>query len=131
MATHPTAGAVIYVKDLRGMTAFYREVCGLALTEDAETYAVLASPAIRLVIHAIPPQIAETFEITRPPELREEAAIKLSLPVAHLATARVLAARLGGSVGPVEREWTFGAMRVCDGWDPEGNVIQLHEPAGA
>jgi hypothetical protein len=26
---------------------------------------------------------------------------------------------------PVEREWSFNALTVCDALDPEGNVIQF------
>jgi hypothetical protein len=37
----------------------------------------------------------------------------------------VLAAARGGRVLPVDREWEFAAHRVCDGVDPEGNVVQL------
>ena len=30
-------------------------------------------------------------------------------------------------VDPVETEWTFGLVRVCDGHDPEGNVVQFRQ----
>ena len=44
--------------------------------------------------------------------------------------AGALADGLGGLVDPPEREWTAGGLRACDGHDPEGNVLQLREPAG-
>ncbi len=28
---------------------------------------------------------------------------------------------------PVEREWTFDGLTICDGHDPEGNVVQLRQ----
>jgi hypothetical protein len=55
--------------------------------------------------------------------------VKLAFPVASIAQARAAAAGLGGQVDPLEREWRFGANKVCDGHDPEGNVLQLREPA--
>ena len=39
------------------------------------------------------------------------------------------AARHGGALDPTAREWQFQSQRVCDGHDPEGNVIQLRENA--
>jgi len=31
---------------------------------------------------------------------------------------------------PADREWSFNGVTVCDGVDPEGNVIQFREHAG-
>jgi hypothetical protein len=28
---------------------------------------------------------------------------------------------------PMEQEWSFNGVAVCDGLDPEGNVIQFRE----
>ncbi len=33
----------------------------------------------------------------------------------------------GGEVFPPEREWNFQGYRVCDGMDPEGNVVQFRQ----
>jgi hypothetical protein len=30
---------------------------------------------------------------------------------------------------PADREWSFNGVTVCDGFDPEGNVIQFREDA--
>jgi hypothetical protein len=32
---------------------------------------------------------------------------------------------------PAASEWTWRGLRHCDGHDPEGNVIQLRQPATA
>ena len=49
--------------------------------------------------------------------------------------ARSLVVELGGGLNGPESEWRFQDCRVCDGHDPEGNVIQLREtisnPAGS
>ena len=83
-----------------------------------------------MIVHAIPAEIAATITLASPPLRREESALKPFFPVASLAAARSAAAGLGGLVDPPEREWTAGTSRACDGHDPEGNVIQLREPAG-
>ncbi len=66
-----------------------------------------------------------TTGIADPPVRREDAAIKLMFPVPSIGDARALAARLGGELNPPDREWQFGAYRVCDGHDSEGNVFQV------
>ncbi len=123
------ASAVVYAVDVSRLTAFYAQVAQLPVLLVEPDYALLASRTFELVIHAIPAQVAAQIEITVPPQRREDTPIKLGFLVASLAEARVRAAALGGQLDPVEREWAFRGSRLCDGHDPEGNVIQLREPA--
>lgn len=125
------SGAVVFVKQLERMTAFYREVAMLAPMQQEDGYAVLESGSLQLVVHAIAPHIAATFEISAPPQVREEASVKLVFPVADLAVARRAAAAHGGRLLPPENEWIWQGFRVCDGIDPEGNVFQLRASAAA
>jgi hypothetical protein len=62
-----------------------------------------------------------------PPEPREDTALKLVFGVENIARARRRAAELGGAVKAAEREWDFEGAKVCDGYDPEGNVFQLRQ----
>jgi hypothetical protein len=32
-------------------------------------------------------------------------------------------------LNPTDKEWRFQGFKVCDGLDPEGNVIQFREHA--
>lgn len=116
--------AVIYVKDLATMQAFYERVAKLPLVEATDEYVEMAE----LVLVAMPPEIADTFEVADPPVRREDAAVKLVFDVPVLAAARVRAFQLGGVVDPPDNEWEFGEFKVCDGHDPEGNPFQLREP---
>ena len=61
------------------------------------------------------------------PVRRADTPIKLVFTVASIEAARVLAAARGGQIDLPEREWQFREFRVCDGHDPEGNVVQLRE----
>jgi hypothetical protein len=123
------AGAVVYAVDVARLTTFYAQVTQLPVLVVELDYALLSTSTFELVIHAIPPQIAAQIEITMPPQRREDTPIKLSFRVASLAEARERAAALGGQLDPVGREWEFRGSRLCDGHDPEGNVIQLRERA--
>lgn len=131
MPTVVKSGAVVFAKYLQPMTTFYREVAMLAPTQQEDGHAVLENDSLQLVVHAIPPHIAATFEISDPPQVREEASVKLVFPVADLAVARLAAAAHGGRLLPQENEWIWQGFRVCDGVDPEGNVFQLRAPAVA
>jgi len=109
-------GAVLFVRDVARVTAFYEAVAGLPVTEAAPTWARLGTGAFELVVHGIPP------------ERREDAVTKLIFPVADIAVARAAALRLGGELNAPDREWQLGASRVCDGVDPDGNVFQVRAP---
>ena len=122
-----TAGAVVYAKDLPRVSAFYAAVVGLRVTHAEHDHVVLEAEAFQLVVHAIPAGIAASIEIADPPIRREGTALKLVFAVPSMSTSRALAAEQGGEVDPPEREWRFQSHRVCDGHDPEGNVIQLRE----
>jgi predicted enzyme related to lactoylglutathione lyase len=127
MAHSPKAGAVVFAKDVGRTARFYALVTGLEVKVTAGDHVVLGSGSFELVVHGIPAVISESITITDPPELREETPIKLIFPVASIAAARELAPTLGGAVFFEARQWSIGSWLVCDGFDPEGNVIQLRQ----
>jgi hypothetical protein len=118
--------AVLYVKNLGYVAEFYRRVLESTPVAVSESIVEVRFGASRLVLHAIPAHIAETFAIAVPPVRREESAIKLSFEVASLSRARAAAAEVGGSVDAVQREWQADGRRYVDGADPEGNVVQFY-----
>ena len=127
MSDQTHSGAVLYAKDLPRVSDFYASVVGLTVTHREGDHVLLAGRALDLVKQAIPASIADAIEITTPPTRREETPIKLIFPVASISAVREAAARYGGEIDPPHREWRYRGSRVCDGHDPEGNVIQLRE----
>ena len=127
MPSQITVGAVVYAKDVARLSRFYAEVAGLAVTHEEQGHVILETQAFQLVVVAVPARIAERIQIASPPVRREDTAVKLCFAVPSLAAARSLVARLGGELNGSEREWQFQGNRVCDGHDPEGNVLQLRE----
>lgn len=124
---HP--GAVVYAKDLDKLSAFYAAVTELSVVRVEQDHVALEGGGFELVVVAIPARIAQQIEIASPPVLREETPIKLIFVVHSIAAARALAPLHGGELNPRESEWELPGGRVCDGHDPEGNVIQLREIA--
>jgi len=123
-----TAGAVLYVKDIRRMASFYAAVLGFQETASDDTHVVLERPGFQLVIHGIPRDIAQSIDIATPPVRRATAAIKPVFVVESLAFVREAVESRGGVMNPVEKAWTFQGFTVCDGLDPEGNVLQFRQP---
>lgn len=123
--TYPKSGAVVFAKNVERLTAFYCETMALRVAHTEPGLAVLENDTLELVLHAIPPHIADTFELADPPLAREDASIKLIFPVADIAAARAAALARGGRFQSAENEWEWRGYRVCDGVDPEGNVVQI------
>lgn len=119
------SGLFIYAKDPHRLAGFYAAVAEMRPLTETPEMIVLASPDLQLIVHAIPPAIAATIEISTPPVRREDTALKFFLTVASLATARTTAADHGGEVG--HENWRGPGFTVCNAVDPEGNVFQLRE----
>lgn len=110
-------GAILFVKDLDSMAAFYGDTLGLAVVPGSRTSSWLSFEA-GFGLHAIPPHIADEIEITNPPQVREETPIKLVFAVTDLTG--VVSGLQAAGVQLELKPW--GA---ADGIDPEGNVFQL------
>jgi predicted enzyme related to lactoylglutathione lyase len=123
------SGAVIYAKDVDRVAAFYSTVIGLQMAGRDDEHVVLESPGFQLVVLRIPSEIGSTITIAAPPVRRATAAIKPVFFVPSIARVRVSAAACGGVMNAENQEWSFQGFTVCDGLDPEGNVIQFREKA--
>jgi catechol 2,3-dioxygenase-like lactoylglutathione lyase family enzyme len=114
-------GAMIFVKDINRMAAFYRDVLGLTPIGETrtESWVEFDSGTSKFALHAIPSEIAQRVEISSPPEPREESPVKLSFEVEDVPSELRRLETLGVSI--VQRPW--GAH---DGIDPEGNIFAIH-----
>jgi predicted enzyme related to lactoylglutathione lyase len=124
-----TAGAIVHAKDIRRLARFYAAVADLEIVHEVADHVVLESETYELVVVAIPAAAAARIVIATPPVRRENTAFKLSFAVDSLAEARSAARDAGGELDAPAKEWEFQGMRVCDGCDPEGNMIQVREAA--
>ncbi|MBV8624147.1 MAG: hypothetical protein JO174_11740 [Herbaspirillum sp.] len=127
MSTQPKAGAVLFAKDVARLAAFYAQVLAVVPKHAHPEKVVIEAADFLLVIHAAPPAVSAGIEITTPPVLRENVPAKLFLPVRSLAQARLSTERLGGGMKPEAAAWDGPGFRACDGFDPEGNVVQFRE----
>ncbi len=116
-------GVLIYAKNLDLMSTFYQRLLGMTARLADSEYHILESADCQLIIHAIPPQIADSITISVPPQLREEQAIKPYFTVQNLNGAEALAAELGGRL--FGSMWDGPGFTMRNACDVEGNIIQL------
>ena len=125
MAKLGIARIIIFAKDMEKMASCYGSVIGLPRVEtpdDSSDFISFDAGAVHLALHRIPEDYARGFEITDPPIARESTPMKVAFRVENVhQTRRELQSR-GATFGPVRE---FGALRLCDGADPEANIFQL------
>jgi len=122
------AAAVLYVKDLARMSAFYERCFGMSPVESGDgDFRVLASGDWDLSLVSMPAAIAATVAITDPPGRREDSPVMLAFEVASLEGLHPVVSETGGQLDPVESAWEFRGRRHLDCLDPEGNIVQLRQ----
>ena len=121
MAAH----AVLYVKALDPMLAFYTRCVGLDARAVAERHATLTSEHWSLSLVVADDAVTRTITLETPPRRRTNVPVKLAFEVESISQARSLLAQLGGRADPSDTEWDFDGFRRVDALDPEGNVITL------
>jgi predicted enzyme related to lactoylglutathione lyase len=125
MSPRPKVGLFIYAKDLARVSKFYEQILGMQRRHQTNQIVVLEALQMHLIVHAMPPHIADTITIMSPPEKREDTALKFFFPVSSIASARDAARALGGEV--FEENWEGRDFTVCNAMDPEGNIFQVRE----
>jgi len=119
------AGVLIYAKDLELVATFYERVLGARVLFADGEHKVLQTEDAQLILHAIPPHIADAIIVAKPPLAREERAYKPFFTVESLECAQRVAEECGGvALSPI---WPGHDMKVRNICDPEGNILHLRE----
>jgi predicted enzyme related to lactoylglutathione lyase len=118
MAHASVHAIVIYVRDLDGMTSFYRDVLGMAVEHQTDHYAELrpAGGGAHVALHS-----------GRAVGAMSEPHWFMELKVRNIDHAAAELRARGVEVGDVQ-ERPFG--RFAPFVDPEGNRLELEQPAG-
>jgi predicted enzyme related to lactoylglutathione lyase len=113
---------IVIVRDV------YEQVFGLArIDEVAGEFISLAIGEIELDIAQAPSAIAAEITISDQP--RTQTSIKASFAVPDIELSRAALVAAGGNLEPAATAWTWAGATHLDGWDPDGNVFQLRQPA--
>ena len=119
--------AVLFVKDLEKVAAFYVGALALTRLSGDMDHAVLECDGFELIVHQLPKQIADTIVIAQPPVRRVWGAIRLDFPVASIADSRKLARSLGGEIDDAPPAWADRDVNLFFGHDPEGNQFGVSQ----
>jgi catechol 2,3-dioxygenase-like lactoylglutathione lyase family enzyme len=113
-------GAMLFVKDLPRMIAFYRDVLGLHPVEGSrlDDWLEFDGDGGRFALHAIPAQMAAGITIDSPPRAREQSATKLTFAVHDVDATLGKVEAMGLPL--LKRPW--GEIEALD---PEGNVFAV------
>ena len=123
----PQQGVVLFAKNKKRVSAFYKTTLGLRAVESVPSHDLLRGDGYEIVVHAIPRKIAAGITIAKPPVPRTQGAIKPTFVVRSLAAVRKAAELTGGSLKAEAGAWHFRGCTVVDGCDPEGNQVQFKQ----
>ena len=129
MGYESRTGAVLFANYPDRVATFYSLVLGLTEASRDEDHILLESQGFQLVVHRITVSGAAAGDVTTPPARRSTAAFKPVFFVPSISNLRRVAEANGGFIEPADHEWSFNGVTVCDGLDPEGNVLQFREAA--
>jgi predicted enzyme related to lactoylglutathione lyase len=113
-------GAMLFVKDLDRMTAFYRDVVGMQPVEDTrlDNWVEFKGDGVQFSLHAIPESLAAGIHIDSPPRARDRSSAKLTFAVQDVEATLKKIEQSGLPL--LRRPW--GATEAVD---PEGNVFAV------
>jgi len=124
-----SVSAVLFVKDLQRLAAFYSQALGMTCTVSDEHHSVLKCRGFSLIVHQIPKQIADAITLQQPPERRVDGALRLNFPVQSIEDTRRAARSLGGEIDDDPPGWAGPKANDFFGYDPEGNVFMVSQDA--
>jgi hypothetical protein len=124
-----SVSAVLFVKDLQRVEAFYAGALGLQRTFGDQDHSVLNCRGFELIVHQIPGHIADQITIAQPPVRRVWGAVRLDFPVQSIVDSRASARSLGGDIDDAPPPWADRNANFFFGYDPEGNQFGACERA--
>jgi predicted enzyme related to lactoylglutathione lyase len=116
-----SVSAVLFVKDLPKVAAFYATALGMQCTFGDQDHSVLNCRGFELIVHQIPKHIADQIKIEQPPVRRVRGAVRLDFPVENIEESRRTARSLGGAIDDAPPSWADHNSQFFFGYDPEGN----------
>lgn len=116
---------VLWVDNFDECSEFYRRLLNGKLKHASDEFVEVCGESGCLLLHRVPTEWAS--DISNPPKVREDNPMKPVFEVVSIEDARVAVEGTGGKIFERETELTYGSVRYCDGFDPDGNIIQLSQ----
>jgi len=100
---------IIFTRNMERMARFYSQALGLTCLEDETTWKRFDAGGIEIALHSGSPEHGRK-------------APKLAFHARNVEQKRKALNKQGAKFGPVS---TFGALKMSNGKDPDGNPLQL------
>lgn len=110
---------ILFTEDVSRLRAFYASILELDVLEESEGWVRLDAGGCALALHAIHGPRAGGESLG---PRRADSYLKVAFYAADVAAER---ARLVAAGARMDEVKTFGAISLCDGLDPDGNVFQI------
>jgi catechol 2,3-dioxygenase-like lactoylglutathione lyase family enzyme len=111
---------ILFVDDIETMAEFYEGVLGLdRLPDGSDDFVCLSAGSGQVCLHSLP---AEYRSNGGDYPKREDTYVKFVFYAADVEKDRDYLIEKGVRMNEVAR---YGAIQLCDGADPEGNVFQI------
>jgi len=110
-------GALIYGKNIEGLSTFYIELLGMIKLRETNEFISLDANGLNIIIHEFPADVPTNFD--------RQNTVKLFFSVNSLENSHAKVKELGGLVH--KGVWKSPIFSVCNVSDPEGNIFQLRE----
>jgi predicted enzyme related to lactoylglutathione lyase len=122
----PKVSAVLFARDLQRVGEFYEKALGMRREHFDAEHIALDCHGFSLIIHQIPAHLINA-SMSAACDRREDAALRLSIPVTDVDAARRAAQLCGGCIDSSPPAWATATARVFLGHDPEGNVLKVSD----
>lgn len=125
--TPPSASAltVVYAQDIARVAEFYARTLSRPVVDRDAGFILVGDATLEVAIVQMPEALIAANPLATPPRLREDTPVKPSFLVSDLERAAAAALATGGGTKPISAAWSWRGQLHLDGYDPEGNPVQL------
>lgn len=120
-----SALTVIYAQDIARVAEFYARTLSRPIVDRDAGFVLVGDAMLEVAIVQMPAALIAANPLETPPRLREDTPVKPSFLVSDLEAAAAAAAATGGGTKPLGAAWSWRGQLHLDGYDPEGNPVQL------
>lgn len=124
-AVTASALTVIYAQDIARVAEFYARTLSRPIVDRGAGFVLVGDATLEVAIVQMPDTLIAANPLATPPRLREDTPVKPSFLVTDLEAAAASAVAAGGGTKPLGAAWSWRGQLHLDGYDPEGNPVQL------
>ena len=120
-----SALTVIYAQDIARVAEFYARTLSRPIVDRDAGFVLVGDATLEVAIVQMPATLIAASPLETPPRLRDDTPVKPSFLVSDIEDDDAAAVASGGGTKPLGAAWSWRGQLHLDGYDPEGNPVQL------